>query len=1206
MLYFLINNANRQRKSNVFLLCLLLVMQTIVARGQLTQNNLYLNNEIKFERLAIENGLANNTAFGMTQDRKGFIWFGTLDALIKYDGYTLTRYQNNPQDSNSLGDNIVMSVFEDHTGLIWVGTAGGGGVNSFDPKTSEWKRYPHNPKLANSMGKGSIEGIAEDHNGMLWFGSTDGLTRYDPEKKHFTVFENNPNDKYSLSNNYIFSIKEDKAGMLWIGTGGGLNLFDPKNERFYLIDGDFSDSLMLRKSGIHHIYQDKQGLLWVSSYGGGLFVIDPVSKKCLAYYHHDPKNPNSLRSDIVYAVTQDLNGAYWVSTIKGLHHFNPRTKVFTLYQNNSYLPDTETKGHCIMTDRAGLVWIGTLNRGAIYFSPQQKNFRRYLNDEASMLFGAGSNRIKSIFKSADSQIYVATSQNLLRFNQAKDKFEELWQLKTIKRNNENFVLTAACEEKPGIFWLGTDKAGIIRYDSHTHKTLFLQNDLSDKESLANNWVNVLYRDRSAKLWVGTEGGDLQWYDSDTKKFIRFRYLSTDEEAPLQAGIRFIYEDSKGNFWIGVKAYFLGSGGNGVYHINRQTGNTIHYQHQPDVQSSLSNNAVTCFYEEGKGIYWIGTYAGGLNRLDAASGKITVYTKENGLLSNTVQGIAGDEAGNLWIKADEGIVLFNSTTLKTKQYGQADGLATSPVGVEVDDYNAYASLENKEGTIYFGSNNGLTVFNPGLIQENKFKPAVFITQFKVFDKSYPIDGKEFSLSYNQNFLDIEFAALSYLSSGKNQYAYKLEGVDKDWVNNGIRRIAHYTNVPPGKHVFQVKGSNNDGVWNEQVTTLSIIIHPPWWRAWWAYTLYVLLIISSIWAFIHYRSRNLIRQKRLLETQVVERTAEVVHQKQELQTTLEHLKSTQAQLIQSEKMASLGQLTAGIAHEIQNPLNFVNNFSEVTTELLDEAEALLAGQSGQGSRHEVPIVIGKNSTEVAELMNDIKQNLSKINHHGKRAEAIVKGMLEHSRSRSSVKEAADINILVDEYLRLSYQTMLAKNRTFMAVLKTDYDETIGKISIIPEDIGRVIFNVTNNAFYAVSAKSSAIALAKDEALATADAVREKEEEKQKQKTENRGDVMHDVPTMHGVPGSDKYQPEISVITKKNGSRIEITVRDNGNGIPEKIMDKIFQPFFTTKPTGQGTGLGLSLAYDIVKAHGGEIKVTSIEGQSSEFLIVLNAGS
>ena len=289
---------------------------------------------------------------------------------------------------------------------------------------------------------------------------------------------------------------------------------------------------------------------------------------------------------------------------------------------------------------------------------------------------------------------------------------------------------------------------------------------------------------------------------------------------------------------------------------------------------------------------------------------------------------------------------------------------------------------------------------------------------------------------------------------------------------------------------------------------------------------------------------------LEKIVGERTAELRQQKDQVERTLNELKSTQAQLIQSEKMASLGELTAGIAHEIQNPLNFVNNFSEVNSELIDEMK----------------VAIDKgNIDEVKAIASDIKGNQEKINHHGKRADAIVKGMLQHSRNSSGEKEPTDINALADEYLRLAYHGLRAKNKSFNATLYTNFDENIKKINIVPQDIGRAILNLFTNAFYSVSEKKKII--------------------------------------------DNNYEPQVSVITsiKKDvagtGSKVEIKVKDNGLGIPQKVVDKIFQPFFTTKPTGEGTGLGLSLSYDIItKGHGGEMRVETKEGEYAEFIILL----
>jgi len=317
----------------------------------------------------------------------------------------------------------------------------------------------------------------------------------------------------------------------------------------------------------------------------------------------------------------------------------------------------------------------------------------------------------------------------------------------------------------------------------------------------------------------------------------------------------------------------------------------------------------------------------------------------------------------------------------------------------------------------------------------------------------------------------------------------------------------------------------------------------------YALLAALFVFLIIGFLLWRNN---RHKQKAYALLQKQKQEIDTQKAKAEQSLQELKSTQSRLIQSEKMASLGELTAGIAHEIQNPLNFVNNFSEVNTELIDELEQ----EAGKG-----------NLDEVKAIAKDIKENEEKINHHGKRADAIVKGMLQHSRTSSGQKELTDLNVLADEYLRLAYHGLRAKDKSFNAKYETDFDSAIGKINIVPQEIGRVILNLINNAFYAVTEKKKS--------------------------------------TYAEASADKQYEPTVTISTRKWNDKIEIKVKDNGNGIPQKVMDKIFQPFFTTKPTGQGTGLGLSLSYDIIKAHGGELKVETEEEEFAEFIIQLPTG-
>ena len=549
--------------------------------------------------------------------------------------------------------------------------------------------------------------------------------------------------------------------------------------------------------------------------------------------------------------------------------------------------------------------------------------------------------------------------------------------------------------------------------------------------------------------------------------------------------------------------------------------------------------------DAKGILWAGTDVG-LFQYDEVKDLFVQFNSPVFSMGiETILSILEDDQHTLWITTANGILKISANRERIQMFNADYGILSS-------NWNWLNNYKATDGRLFIGGSNGYYMFKPEEINVSNPAPVLNFSQLIIGSKeifpgndgilSGPIwKTEKINLAWNQNSFSVDFVAVNYNASDAIKYQYQLENFDHGWNNLGTDHKAYFFNVPPGNYKLRARAINSEGTITEKM--MSIIISPPWWKTWWAYTLYALAFIVTILSYIGYRSAALKKENKILEEKVELRT-------NQLQTSIESLKATQAQLVQSEKMASLGELTAGIAHEIQNPLNFVNNFSEVNNELIEELKS-------QKSKLK--------SEEQDEILNDIFQNNEKINHHGKRADAIVKGMLQHSRSTGSTKEPTDINKLADEYLRLAYHGLRAKDKSFNATLKTDLDESIGNINIIPQDIGRVILNLITNAFYAVDEKRKL--------------------------------------------SSNEYQPMVTVSTicspllrRGVGGEVHITVTDNGNGIPSSIKDKIFQPFFTTKPTGQGTGLGLSLAYDIVKAHGGELKVETKENEGTTFIIEL----
>ena len=572
---------------------------------------------------------------------------------------------------------------------------------------------------------------------------------------------------------------------------------------------------------------------------------------------------------------------------------------------------------------------------------------------------------------------------------------------------------------------------------------------------------------------------------------------------------------------------------GISRLNTHTNHFSYY---------LNGVSIFSLFRDSEGAIWAGTEKGLYRYNRETDSFLSFFDPQSGLREVGVFNIIEDDYKNLWMLSASSFVKLNADRTRYFIFGRKYGIKTESL--------FFGGLsKTTKGEILIGNSIGFYTFHINdLAAENKplkiFFSDFFINNSQIFPENEGIlkkpieETSEIALKFNQNSISFHISVLDFRDPEANRVYAMLENFDNTWRESTGDKGATFINVPPGKYVFRVKANNIDGVMAEK--SIQIIISPPWWKTWWAYSIYGLLLLTAIIGVHRLQKQRTIRIERQ-KAQVKE-----LVQAKEIEQAYTELKATQTQLIQSEKMASLGELTAGIAHEIQNPLNFVNNFSEVNKELVGEMKEEL----DKG-----------NLSEAKAIAENIETNEDKIILHGKRADSIVKGMLQHSRTSSGVKEPSDLNALADEYLRLSYHGLRAKDKSFNANLQTDYDKNMGKINIIPQDIGRVLLNLYNNAFYAVA---------------------------DKKRRQPFG-----------------YEPTVSVSTRMINEKVEIRVADNGNGIPSNLLDKIFQPFFTTKPTGQGTGLGLSLSYDIIRAHGGELKVDSKEGEGVEFVVMIPSG-
>ena len=786
---------------------------------------------LTFRHLPSPAGASANGGLAGVQDRQGYMWFA-LVGVHRYNGYKYTSYFNDPVNPNSLANDWVEALCADHNGFIWIGTRLSG-LDRLDPTTGHFTHFRHDPKNSNTISSDIIRTLLEDREGMLWIGTDSGLNKYDPQTGVFRHFNYNPNDSHSLSCNHVFKLYEDRQGTLWVGTGS-----------IWYGEGGETDE-------------------------GGLNRFDKNTGKFIRFLH-EPGNPHSLIDNKVRAIFEDSRGTFWVGTAgDGLHTMNRTSGTFERHRYDAAHPEklsrpAQKKGPSvedvitfITEDVSGTIWIGTFLNGVNRYDPLANKTEHYPNfgDTAS---GGRASSASWAYTSRDGILWIGYMEGIFRINPLQN---------SIPYFNTGINISSIVADTSGMLWYATDKE-LVRRDQNT----------GTEQVLIHDSVRLVYEDRQGVLWVAT-GNDLNYFDRRTGKFVLWR------PGFNKYSILCIYEDRQGAVWIGTHH------NKGLILLNKQDGFFENYRYNHQDTTSFANNSVSCIYEGKSGNLWIGTLFNGLKRfqtqtkrfqsfLEGASvfslcqdskGTLWVgtatglyhsnssldsfsrFTDPNTVLPENimVNGLLEDSQGALWINASDGIYRLNPSQAQIVIYSRHGGRFI---------YGPLGSYKGKNNELFFGAPNGYYAFFPEQLKENKRAPQIVLSAFRIADqpvipgKESPLkkplsQTKEIRLRYNQDVFSFDFAGIHYANPERNQHLFMLEGLDIIWHKAGEEKTAYYYNVPPGHYVFRIKTANSDGVWAEKA--IVIIIDPPWWRTWWAYTLFALLLAGLIYVFIQYR-------------------------------------------------------------------------------------------------------------------------------------------------------------------------------------------------------------------------------------------------------------------------------------------------------------------------------------------------------------------
>jgi signal transduction histidine kinase/ligand-binding sensor domain-containing protein/HPt (histidine-containing phosphotransfer) domain-containing protein/BarA-like signal transduction histidine kinase len=953
------------------------------------------NSQYSFDHFSRDQGLSQASVQALYHDKQGFIWAGTTDGLNRFDGYQFTVYRSNSDKFDSLSNNNVLSITQDSNENLWFGTVSG--LNRFNKSTESFTTFLHDNKQNNSLSNNMVQTLTADKFGSVWVGTKNGLNKFNGES--FTLFSHQSEENNALRNN-ILAILEDSNNDLWLGTQGGLSFFDVKAKTLNAVKVD------LKEQSITSLLEYDDNTLWLGT-ENGLYLYH--KKNGLLSEHKTLIN--QLASSYITSFLLRNNNDLWITTRnKGIYRYNLISKSIEHLQSDKKKPDSliDNDIRAIINDNANNLWIGTYINGIDKYDVSREQFNHKVQDVTKKNHLQGGAFFHFLEHSTDKLLISTYQSGLNEYDKTTGQYHQY--LHDPTNNNSigaNTVTWLINDEKQGV-WLGTVGGGLNLFDVETKVFTRFMHNPDDPNSISHNNILFIFQEDEHTLWIGTWGGGLNKFDTRTKKFTRFMHDPNNINSLSGNNLWAIHKDDKGFLWLGTMF-------SGLNKFDPKTKTFTHFQHDPKNDNTLSNQFVDAIHQTSDGILWLGT-SNGLNKFDPLTEKFIHYKEKDGLASTTIYGILEDEQGHLWLSTTNGLSRFNPETETFKNYDVTDGLQSK-------EFATLSYYKSKSGEFFFGGVNGYNHFYPQDIKDDTRLPNIVLTNFLVHNETVKVGPYEESsnkteqpfmldavineltqltLTHLEKLITFEFSALHFSEPMSNKYAYTLDGFDEKWVYTDAKnRRATYTNLPAGDYVFRVKASNGDGYWNEQGKSLNVTVLPAPWLSWWAFSLYFIIGVGLLVAFI-YR----LNYQRLKEQAI-------------------NIRLTRVDKLKDEFLANT-------SHELRTPLNGIIGLAE---SLIDG----VAGQLPEKANHDLSMVVAS-GRRLSNLVNDIL-DFSKLKNHGLQI----------------YTSAIDINSMVDVVFTLSRATLKTKDIELINNIAKDFPA----VKADEDRLQQILFNLVGNA-------------------------------------------------------------------------------------------------------------------------------------------------